>query len=254
MGRLWLTDTDTPRRQKVFRDRAPRRRRARGSFAVRCARIDFPLSAVAVAAKLCTHLLDSAGTVGSFSNKPLSPKSASRPAEPTQTHPTTRDCVETPPQTNPHKAYCHNPLCSAAFQLHLYTVNASTVLSSQLPPPPPPYHMRVHEAVLSQAKCSKSQGAGLVRRGLRDASRAKRHSGCAPVTPDSLFYRRRETAGGRQVSQGISVCGCAARASTKVRITLRRLWFGMSALLSSVAPVFGEVSLVRSHSVMAARS
>ena len=35
---------------------------------------------------------------------------------------------------------------------------------------------------------------------------------------------------------------------------MRRLWFGMSALLSSVAPVFGEVSLVRSHSVMAARS
>ena len=43
-------------------------------------------------------------------------------------------------------------------------------------------------------------------------------------------------------------------ASMKARITLRRLWFGISALLSSVAPVFGEVSLVRSHSVMAARS
>ena len=43
-------------------------------------------------------------------------------------------------------------------------------------------------------------------------------------------------------------------ASMKARITLRRLWFGISALLSSVVPVFGEVSLVRSHSVMAARS
>ena len=43
-------------------------------------------------------------------------------------------------------------------------------------------------------------------------------------------------------------------ASLKARIMLRRLWIGMSALLSSVAPVFGEVSLVRSHSVMAARS
>ena len=35
---------------------------------------------------------------------------------------------------------------------------------------------------------------------------------------------------------------------------LRTRWFGKSALLSSLAPVFGEVSLVRSHSVMAARS
>ena len=35
---------------------------------------------------------------------------------------------------------------------------------------------------------------------------------------------------------------------------LRAMRFGMSALLSSVAPVFGEVSLVWSHSVMAARS
>ena len=53
---------------------------------------------------------------------------------------------------------------------------------------------------------------------------------------------------------GVGVGGCAARASTKLRIMLRRLWIGMSALLSSLAPVFGEVSLVRSHSVMAARS
>ena len=43
-------------------------------------------------------------------------------------------------------------------------------------------------------------------------------------------------------------------ASLKARIMLRRLWFGMSVVLSSVAPVFGEVCLVRSHSVMAARS
>ena len=43
-------------------------------------------------------------------------------------------------------------------------------------------------------------------------------------------------------------------ASVKARIMLRRLWIGMSALLSSLAPVFGEVSLLWSHSVMAARS
>ena len=36
--------------------------------------------------------------------------------------------------------------------------------------------------------------------------------------------------------------------SLKARIMLRRLWLGISALLSSVAPVFGEVSLVRSGS------
>ena len=46
----------------------------------------------------------------------------------------------------------------------------------------------------------------------------------------------------------------AARSSVKARIMLRAMRFGMSALLSGVAPVFGEVSLVRSHSVMAARS
>ena len=43
-------------------------------------------------------------------------------------------------------------------------------------------------------------------------------------------------------------------ASLKARIMLRAMRFGMSALPSSLAPVFGEVSLVRSHSVMAARS
>eukprot|EP00964_Phaeocystis_antarctica_P031697 scaffold17927_cov67-Phaeocystis_antarctica.AAC.1 len=46
----------------------------------------------------------------------------------------------------------------------------------------------------------------------------------------------------------------AAPASLKARIMLRTRWFGMSVLLSSLAPVFGEVSLVRSHSEMAARS
>ena len=35
---------------------------------------------------------------------------------------------------------------------------------------------------------------------------------------------------------------------------LRRLWFGKSIVLSSLAPVFGEEILVRSHSVMAALS
>ena len=45
-----------------------------------------------------------------------------------------------------------------------------------------------------------------------------------------------------------------ARSSTKLRIMLRAMRFGMSVLLSSLAPVFGEVSLVRSHSVMASRS
>jgi hypothetical protein len=34
----------------------------------------------------------------------------------------------------------------------------------------------------------------------------------------------------------------------------RTVMFGMSVLLSSLAPVAGEVSLVRSHSVMAVRS
>ena len=46
----------------------------------------------------------------------------------------------------------------------------------------------------------------------------------------------------------------AVEASEKPRIMLRRLRFGMTVLLSSVAPVNGEVSLVRSHSEMAARS
>ena len=63
--------------------------------------------------------------------------------------------------------------------------------------------------------------------------------------------QRQETAGERQ---GVGVGGCAARASTKLRIMLRRLWIWMSVLLSSLTPVDGEVSLVRSHSVMASRS
>ena len=46
----------------------------------------------------------------------------------------------------------------------------------------------------------------------------------------------------------------AVEASEKPRIMLRRLRFGITVLLSSVAPVNGEVSLVRSHSEMAARS
>ena len=53
---------------------------------------------------------------------------------------------------------------------------------------------------------------------------------------------------------GGGYAAAAAAASVKLRIMLRRLWFGISFLLSSVAPVVGEVSLVRSHSVMAARS
>lgn len=40
----------------------------------------------------------------------------------------------------------------------------------------------------------------------------------------------------------------------KARISERTKWFGMSVVLSSKAPVLGEVLLVRSHSVMAARS
>ena len=43
-------------------------------------------------------------------------------------------------------------------------------------------------------------------------------------------------------------------ASLNLRIMLRTRWFGMSDVLSSLAPVFGEMSLMRSHSVMAARS
>ena len=241
-----MADTDRhPESQypdaRVFRDRAAPPPRARFFCVARADRFPPVVSAVSLSRCRC------------YSVRTCSKKSATRPAEPTQTHHNTR--LSRPPPNKPHKAYCHNPLCSAAFQLHLYTVNASTVLSSQLPPPPPHSTcVYTKPCCLKRSVVSHNQGAGLVRRELRDASRAKRHSGCAPVTPDSLFYRRRETAGGRQVSQGISVCGCAARASTKVRITLRRLWFGMSALLSSVAPVFGEVSLVRSHSVMAARS
>ena len=48
--------------------------------------------------------------------------------------------------------------------------------------------------------------------------------------------------------------GSGTYASTKLRMMLRRLRFGTSVLLSSVAPVLGEVSLVRSHSEMAVRS
>mgnify|MGYP003327920751 CR=1 FL=1 len=57
-----------------------------------------------------------------------------------------------------------------------------------------------------------------------------------------------------QAAGGGGDTAAAARSSVKARITLRRLWFGKSIVLSSLAPVFGEVSLVRSHSVMAARS
>ena len=46
----------------------------------------------------------------------------------------------------------------------------------------------------------------------------------------------------------------AASASVKLRIMLRRLRFGKSDLFSSVAPVDGDVSFVRSHSEMAVRS
>ena len=46
----------------------------------------------------------------------------------------------------------------------------------------------------------------------------------------------------------------AVRASLKARSSERTRWFGMSVVLSSKAPVLGEVLLVRSHSVMAARS
>eukprot|EP00964_Phaeocystis_antarctica_P109728 scaffold74165_cov64-Phaeocystis_antarctica.AAC.2 len=54
-------------------------------------------------------------------------------------------------------------------------------------------------------------------------------------------------------SQGASPRPHVAPGAT-ARSRERTRWFGMSALLSSLAPVFGEVSLVRSHSVMAARS
>ena len=43
-------------------------------------------------------------------------------------------------------------------------------------------------------------------------------------------------------------------ASLKARIRQRAMMFGMSVVLSSLAPVLGEVSLVRSHAVMASRS
>eukprot|EP00964_Phaeocystis_antarctica_P060449 scaffold36062_cov49-Phaeocystis_antarctica.AAC.1 len=68
---------------------------------------------------------------------------------------------------------------------------------------------------------------------------AKQGARCAQMPP-----RRRYQPGG----------GGATCASTKARIMLRRLRFGMTVLLSSVAPVTGEVSLVRSHSDMAVRS
>ena len=66
-----------------------------------------------------------------------------------------------------------------------------------------------------------------------------------PLAPEPLTDG--ETAGG-------GCAAAAANASAKLRMTLRRLWFGMSVLLSSLAPVFGEVSLVQSHSVIASRS
>ena len=68
---------------------------------------------------------------------------------------------------------------------------------------------------------------------------AKQGARCAQMPP-----RRRYQPGG----------GGATCASTKARIMLRRLRFGMTVLLSSMAPVVGEVSLVRSHSEMAVRS
>ena len=61
-------------------------------------------------------------------------------------------------------------------------------------------------------------------------------------------------AAGRHRPLSSLLCQRAAPASLKARSRERTRWLGMSALLSSVAPVFGEVSLVRSHSVMASRS
>ena len=57
-----------------------------------------------------------------------------------------------------------------------------------------------------------------------------------------------------QTADGGGGAAATASSSTKARIMLRAMRFGMSVLLSSVAPVDGEVSLVRSHSVMASRS
>ena len=48
-----------------------------------------------------------------------------------------------------------------------------------------------------------------------------------------------------QTAGGGGDTAAAACSSVKARIMLRAMRFGMSALLSSVAPVFGEVSLVR---------
>ena len=79
---------------------------------------------------------------------------------------------------------------------------------------------------------------------------APRHS--APAAPRRRLLRSLSHTDGQAAGGGAAAA--TVDASTKLRIMLRTRWFGMSALLSSVAPVFGEVSLVRSHSVMASRS
>ena len=78
-----------------------------------------------------------------------------------------------------------------------------------------------------------------------DAPAAQRHYAHS-LTP--LHTPQPAAAGGQTAG------GDAARASAKLRIMLRRLRFGMTVLFSRVAPVLGEVSLVRSHSEMAVRS
>ena len=74
---------------------------------------------------------------------------------------------------------------------------------------------------------------------------------------ESIFYIVCIVLLGRPTSEtegGDGATAAAASASVKLRTMLRRLRFGMTFLLSSVAPVLGEVSLVRSHSEMAVRS
>ena len=83
------------------------------------------------------------------------------------------------------------------------------------------------------------------RRAASDAPAAQRHYAHS-LTP--LHTPQPAAAGGQTAG------GDAARASAKLRIMLRRLRFGMTVLFSRVAPVLGEVSLVRSHSEMAVRS
>ena len=83
------------------------------------------------------------------------------------------------------------------------------------------------------------------------------HSNVYPLTHAMLFiylallHTRTQSMLSPRSQHHNAVEACAA---TNLRMMLRKLRFEMSTLLSSVAPVSGEVSLVRSHSVMASRS